>query len=236
MRSLLNQIRYTEAEAVKTEKSAKRIFYDEASVSNLLHFSYKCFCKICNILPRFIMSKMVRTYLRMHGVQLSKKLRIYSFPLCRKHLYATIKIGSNVTIFNKLSENPAGISHRSVLVASKPGAKLIVGDNVGVSGVILNCTKEIVIEDFVYLGAGVMVYDTDFHPIVFSDRCIKDKSKIKSAPVRICKGAWIGARTIILKGVTIGPRAVVGAGSVVTRDIPADCIAAGVPARFIKPI
>jgi acetyltransferase-like isoleucine patch superfamily enzyme len=88
----------------------------------------------------------------------------------------------------------------------------------------------------VYLGADVIVYDTDLHPIDFLDRRLKDKSKIKSAPVRICEGAWIGARTIILKGVTIGPRAVIGAGSIVTRDIPGDCIAAGVPARFIKPI
>jgi acetyltransferase-like isoleucine patch superfamily enzyme len=182
------------------------------------------------------MLEFVRTYLRLHGIQIKQNLRIYSFPLCRRHFSATIKIGSNVTIFNKLSENPAGISHRSVLVASKPGAKLIIGDNVGMSGVILDCTKEIVLEDFVYLGAGVMVYDTDFHPIDFSYRRMKNKSKIKSAPVRICEGAWIGARTIILKGVTIGPRAVIGAGSVVTRDIPADCIAAGVPAKFIKQI
>jgi acetyltransferase-like isoleucine patch superfamily enzyme len=236
MRSHLNQIRYAEAEAVTTEKSVKRMLYSEASVSSLLYFSYKCFYKILSFLPRFIMVKIVRTYLRLRGVQIKRNLRVYSFPLCRRHFSATIKIGSNVTIFNKLSENPAGISHRSVLIASKPGARLIIGDNVGMSGVVLDCTKEIVLEDFVYLGAGVMVYDTDFHPINFSDRRVKDKSKIKSAPVRICEDAWIGARTIILKGVTIGPRAVVGAGSVVTRDIPADCIAAGVPAKFVKPI
>ncbi len=236
MRSHLNQIPYAEAEAVKTEKSVKRMLYKEASISGLLYLSYKCFYKILSFLPRFIMMKIVRTYLRLHGVQLKQNLRIYSFPLCRRHFSATIKIGSNVTIYNKISENPAGISHRSVLIASKPGARLIIGDNVGISGVVLDCTKEIFIEDFVYLGADVIVYDTDFHPIDFLDRRLKDKSKIKSAPVRICEGAWIGARTIILKGVTIGPRAVIGAGSVVTRDIPGDCIAAGVPAKFIKTI
>jgi acetyltransferase-like isoleucine patch superfamily enzyme len=236
MKSLLDQIHYREVEVVNTEKQIKRTPCNEATVSNLLYLCYKCFYKIFNFLPRFIMLKIVRTYLRLHGVQFKQNLRIYSFPLCHRHLSATIKIGSNVTIFNKISENPAGINHRSVLVASKPGAKLVIGDNVGMSGVVLNCTKEIVIEDFVYLGVGVMVYDTDFHPIDALDRRMNNKSKIKSAPVCICQGAWIGARTIILKGVTIGPRAVVGAGSVVTRDIPADCIAAGVPAKFIKPI
>ena len=236
MKSHLNQICYNEVEAVKTEKQVKRLLGNEVTISNLLYLGCKCFYRIFIFLPRLVMLKIVRIYLRLHGVQLKQNLRIYSFPLCRRHMSATIKIGSNVTIYNKISENPAGINHRSVLVASKPGAKLIIGDNVGISGVILDCTKEIVLEDFVYLGAGVMVYDTDFHPINFSDRRMKDKSKIKSAPVRICEGAWIGARTIILKGVTIGPRAVIGAGSVVTRDIPADCIAAGVPAKFIKPI
>ncbi len=232
----MNQIQYAETETVKTEKSVKRILYKDASLSGLLYFSCKCFYKILSFPPRFVMMQIVKTYLRLRGVKFKQNLRIYSFPLCRRHFSATIKIGSNVTIFNKLSENPAGISHRSVLIASKPGARLIIGDNVGISGVVLDCTKEIIIEDFVYLGADVIVYDTDFHPIDFWDRRIKDKSKIKSAPVRICEGAWIGARSIILKGVTIGPRAVIGAGSVVTRDIPGDCIAAGVPARFIKAI
>ena len=225
-----------ELETVKTKKRIEGKLRNVTSVSDLLHLSCKCFYKIFSILPRFIMMKIVRTYLRLHGVQFKRNFRIHSFPICRRNLSSTIKIGSNVTIFNKMSENPAGISHRSVLVTRRPGAKIIIGDNVGISGAILNCAEEIVIEDFVYLGADVMVYDTDFHPVDFLDRRVNDKSKIKSAPVRICEGAWIGARTIILKGVTVGPRAVVGAGSVVTRDIPPDCIAAGVPAKFIKQI
>jgi len=236
MKSHLNQICYNEAEAEKQETRIEKILSNEVTIPYLLHLSYKCFYGIFNFLPRLVMLKIVRAYLKLCGVQIKQNLRIYSFPICRRHFYGTIKIGTNVTIFNKITENPAGISHRSVLVAGKPGAELIIGDNVGISGAVLYCTKKIVIEDFVYLGAGVMVYDTDFHPIDFSDRRMKDKSKIKSASVRICEDAWIGAQTIILKGVTIGPRAVVGAGSVVTRDIPADCIAAGVPAKFIKPI
>jgi acetyltransferase-like isoleucine patch superfamily enzyme len=54
------------------------------------------------------------------------------------------------------------------------------------------------------------------------------------APIRICRGAWIGARSIILKGVTIGEGAIVGAGSVVTRDVPAFTIVAGNPARILR--
>ncbi|MGN6285701.1 MAG: acyltransferase [Afipia sp.] len=54
------------------------------------------------------------------------------------------------------------------------------------------------------------------------------------APVRICRGAWIGARSIILKGVTIGEGAIIGAGSVVAADVPPFTIAGGNPARVIR--
>ncbi|MCC6483663.1 MAG: hypothetical protein IT209_02355 [Armatimonadetes bacterium] len=64
----------------------------------------------------------------------------------------------------------------------------------------------------------------------------KDWSHVKMAPVRICDKAWIGARAIILKGVTIGEGAVIGAGSVVTKDVPAWCVAAGNPARVIRQV
>jgi acetyltransferase-like isoleucine patch superfamily enzyme len=63
-----------------------------------------------------------------------------------------------------------------------------------------------------------------------------DWSHTEMAPIRICEGAWIGARSIILKGVTIGAGAVVGMGSVVTRDVPARTVVGGNPARVIREI
>ena len=59
---------------------------------------------------------------------------------------------------------------------------------------------------------------------------------VKTAPIKIKKGAFIGASSIILKGVTIGERSIIGAGSVVTQDIPDYCVAIGNPARVIKKI
>lgn len=60
--------------------------------------------------------------------------------------------------------------------------------------------------------------------------------KVKSAPITIEDDVWIGAFTTILKGVHIGARSIIGANSVVTKDIPADCIAAGNPCRIIRTI
>ena len=60
------------------------------------------------------------------------------------------------------------------------------------------------------------------------------KERFKSAPIVIEDDVWVGAHSIILKGVTIGARSIIGAGSVVTKNIPPDCVAAGNPCRVIK--
>jgi acetyltransferase-like isoleucine patch superfamily enzyme len=178
-----------------------------------------------------VVSRLARWYLVLHGVKVGKGLIMQSFAFCRRNPEAILEIGENVKILNNLEENPAGIAHRSVLVAAFPGARLIIGNNVGISGAIIYCVKEIVIEDYVLIGAGVKVYDTDFHPIDAEARRANDQTMVNSSPVHICRDAWIGAGATILKGVTIGSRSIVAAQAVVTSDVPADTIVAGIPAR-----
>lgn len=89
----------------------------------------------------------------------------------------------------------------------------------------------------VHIGAATLiaddVYIIDFdHTITSLDTPIKDQG-ITKAPVRIGDDCWLGTKVVVLKGVTIGDGAVIGAGAVVTRDIPARAIAAGVPATVI---
>ena len=76
------------------------------------------------------------------------------------------------------------------------------------------------------------MYDTDFHPVDYQDR--RESQPGLTADVAIEDDVWLGANVTVLKGVTIGARAVIGAGSVVTRDIPADTFAAGAPARVVR--
>jgi acetyltransferase-like isoleucine patch superfamily enzyme len=76
-----------------------------------------------------------------------------------------------------------------------------------------------------------MIFDTDFHEPLPHGGWGSDALSV-SRPVKIGKGCFIGARSIILKGVTIGDGVVVGAGAVITRDIPADSIAYGNPAIY----
>lgn len=94
---------------------------------------------------------------------------------------------------------------------------------------------EIVIEDDVMLGSGVHIYVHD-HAFDDPDIPIIDQGHRASRPVRLERGCWVGANSILLAGVTIGRNAVVGAGSVVTRSVPAATLAAGNPARALRRI
>ena len=75
--------------------------------------------------------------------------------------------------------------------------------------------------------------DSSGHPVVGRGQP-DEAARITSSPVKIKSGAWIGLNAIILKGVTIGKNAVVGAGSVVTSDVPDNCIVSGNPAVIVK--
>ena len=175
-----------------------------------------------------------RAVLRSYGVEVGSGLRIGSAPVIRRHKLARIRLGRNVSILNEIAENPAGITHPTVLCACQPGAELIIADNVGISGAILYAWKRIEIGEGVFIGADAMVYDSDFHSLEAADRRQGDRNP-EVAPVVIGPEVWLGARCMVLKGVTIGRGAVVAAGAIVTKDVPAGMVAAGVPARIIGP-
>ena len=115
-----------------------------------------------------------------------------------------------------------------------------IGDNVVIRpGCFLMAGEEdnglIVIEDDVLIGPGVHIY-CDNHAFGVPDVPILRQGSRPSEPVTIKRGAWIGAQAILLPGVTIGENAVVGAGSVVRRDVSARNVAVGNPARAIRSI
>lgn len=102
-----------------------------------------------------------------------------------------------------------------------------IGKNVVVmNGCLMMGAGGITLEDEVMIAANVQ--------LISNNHDLEDRWIITCKPVRICKRAWIGAGATILPGVTIGENAVVGAASVVTKDIPANAIAVGNPARIIK--
>ena len=115
--------------------------------------------------------------------------------------------------------------HRRTLISG--WGRIRMGDRVFInSGVVLFSVKAITIGNDVAIANEAYLMDTDSHGV--------EGRPVKEAPIVIGDGAWIGARAVILPGVTIGRRCLVAAGAVVSRDVPDDTLVAGNPAREVR--
>jgi UDP-2-acetamido-3-amino-2,3-dideoxy-glucuronate N-acetyltransferase len=108
----------------------------------------------------------------------------------------------------------------------------VVGARCKVSSHTFVC-EGVTIEDEVFVGHGV-VFINDKQPRACTDGQLQTESDWKVMPTRVKKGASIGSGAVIMCGVTIGERAMIGAGAVVTGDVPDGAVVAGVPARLIR--
>lgn len=143
-----------------------------------------------------------------------------------------VRIGDNLYFSSGDAVNPIGGNLQGAIYVEN-GASLTIGNDVGMSSTRMWIHDSIKIGNHVKIGGCVLMTDTDAHPIDFMARRSSNE-ETKSAPIVIEDDVWIGAHGIILKGVTIGARSIIGAGSIVTKSIPADCVAAGNPCRVIK--
>jgi acetyltransferase-like isoleucine patch superfamily enzyme len=155
-------------------------------------------------------------------------------PLIRCVRGGTLEIGAGVKINTRVSSNPVIGRSRTSLMVLAPGAQLRIGEGVGISGACLCAAQSLTIGENTIIGADALITDTDFHSPLPGGRWSNDAAGA-SSPVVIGKGCFIGARAIILKGVTLGDGAVVAAGALVTRDVPAEHLAIGNPA-VVKPL
>lgn len=136
-----------------------------------------------------------------------------------------IIIGENA-VFNSLSRfNHRGINHDCILETKQNGF-IKIGDNCSFSGVSIVSSIGVEIGNDVMCGANVKIADRNGH---------EDKyPQFKPRKVVIKDNIWIGMNCVIMPGVTIGENSIIGANSLVTKDIPANCIAAGSPCKVIK--
>ena len=144
---------------------------------------------------------------------------------------SVIKIGHRFCAVSKIANNSFGIIQRVMIRTVGHGAEIVIGDNVGVSGCSISAAQSIHIGNNVLIGSGAIISDNDAHPIDPEERLRGSGGLCR--PVRICDNVFIGARAIILKGVTVGEGSVVGAGAVVAKDVPPFSIVVGNPARVI---
>jgi acetyltransferase-like isoleucine patch superfamily enzyme len=163
---------------------------------------------------------------RLHWKQ---NWRFYGFPVVQNK--GVINIGNNFVAVSSQKHNSLGIIQPVILKTSCKNAIISIGNDVGLSGCTLSATESIFVGNEVLVGSGSLITDNDAHPICPHGRRYSPEKESK--PVIIYNNVFIGARVIILKGVQIGEGSVIGAGSVVTRDVPPYSIAAGNPAEVI---
>lgn len=184
---------------------------------------------------RFAISRLKgKLAIATSGLSHGPRLDTIGAPIIRRHVGSEIAIGSDVMLISESYATALGINHPVVLRTLVAGARIEIGDRVGISGGSICAARLVSIGAGSMLGANVTIADTDFHSIYVSHRSGHTHPSIGISEVRIGMKVWVGANVIILKGVSIGDHSVIGAGSVVTRDIPANCIAAGSPCRVIR--
>lgn len=213
-------------------------------INKILRKTKNFLSKVINYLekitPNEKTSKLENPYLRKGDSLLLPNFNLANrFPIQNK-TYLTI--GNNSIIGgNFVFESTTG--------------EVIIGNKVYLAGGNIISTNKIIIEDDVFISWGVYLFDNDAHSIDYKHRLIdmdnhindwkkgldnyntsKDWTNVKSLPIKICRYAWIGMECKILKGVTIGSGAIVGAGSVVTKDVEPWSIVGGNPAKLIKMI
>ena len=128
---------------------------------------------------------------------------------------------------SKLIINNDFLMNRGTDIFIGEGAILELGSGYSMDNLQIQCLKNIKIGENIVISRDVIIRDSDSHDIL-------DGKHIQTKEIEIGNHVWIGLRVIILKGVKIGDGAIIGAGSIVTKDVPPNCLAIGIPAKVIK--
>lgn len=179
-------------------------------------------------------SNWFKVVMKLTKVEYGTNLLLKGIPVIFNSSGARLEIGDSVTINSSFLSNLVGLYQRTIIVTRSAGAKIIIGNNVGISGATIYARNAIIIGDNTLIGGNTKIIDNDFHPINPDVRRKTPHEYMKVKPIEIGENVFIGCNSLILKGARIGNNSVVGAGSVVIGDIPENCIAAGNPAKVIR--
>ncbi len=161
------------------------------------------------------------------------KLRFNGKTILSVEPGSRVVLGDNVVINSSYHTISPSVSKIYVY----KGGCLTIGSNTGLSSTAIICNERITLGSNVNIGAGCLILDSNMHSTdwrVRSNRLLDSSRNATKAPITIMNNVFIGARCIICKGVTIGENTMIAAGSVVVKDIPANCIAGGNPCKVIK--
>jgi len=173
--------------------------------------------------------------LNLQGVELGKDVRFYGMPIVSMASDSRIRIGDRVVLCSDSRFTALGVNHSVVLRTLHPGAEIVIGNDSGISGGSICAAIRVELGNQCLLGANVTIVDTDFHAIKPTGRRYNNnRQEIGVAPVKIEDNVFIGTGAMIFKGVCVGRNSVVGAGAVVTKNVPHNVVVAGNPAKILK--
>lgn len=184
---------------------------------------------------------MLKLLLSLMKIKYGKNLKFRGIPVIFNNKGAEINIGDNVTVKSSFLSNLVGLYSRTIIVTRAAGAKIVIGNNVGISGATIYARKGIYIGDNTCIGGNCKILDNDFHPIeaesrnkLLSDVKGGDSDLVPTKEIHIGKDCFIGCNTLILKGTVLGDGCVVGAGAVVAGKFEEGSVIAGNPAKVIR--
>ena len=189
-------------------------------------FMRKCFSKQLLLLRKHS-TFIAKLKLLLWGVSYGNRIRVIGKLIIYRTPKSTIQIGNHCTFNSSSKYNFRGINHPCILQTGNSEAKIIIGNHVGMSGVSIVSNNSVTIGNHVLIGANCQIGDRDGH---------SNRYQSSPTPITIEDYVWLGMNVTVLKGVTIGENTIIGANSVVTKDIPANCIAVGNPCKVIKEI
>jgi acetyltransferase-like isoleucine patch superfamily enzyme len=172
-----------------------------------------------------------RLYFRFLGISLGEGSVFYGIPFIYLHPQSKIMLGKSIKFRTARTSNLIGIKQRSMISTILKSAEISIGDNCSFSAAVIASATSITIGNNVMMGANVLITDTDWHSMSANER---QHGIPETKPIIISDNVFIGYSSTILKGVSIGNNSVIGANSVVTKNIPPNVIAAGNPCKVIK--
>ncbi len=173
---------------------------------------------------------------RLLGVNVGSHVRAHGQVGLMRWPGGKIVIGDNVSIISSWRRATAcALNHPTRLRVFGPGAVIEISEGAQLSGASITArSRRIHIGKNALLGPNCIVVDSDFHAPWPPERRIDSPGYENDADVFIGDYVWIGMNCTILKGVHIGAGAIIGASSVVTRDVPPNCVVCGAPARVVR--
>jgi acetyltransferase-like isoleucine patch superfamily enzyme len=213
----------------------KKIIDQKPSLGDLACYGY---IKSQAWLSGFFGTLRLRFKALIFGVKLGEEVKCFGPIHISRFPFSEIRIGNNVHI---VSSSPrataASIFAPTKLRTHARSAKIIIEDDVGLNGTsIVARTRTVRIGKGTMIAANCAILDGDYHAFWPPENRIINPDFESDADVTIGKNVWVGGRCVILKGVEIGDNSVIAAGSIVTRNIPPDTVAAGSPARVLHPL